>query len=794
MVISRDRGKQQAVRSGIGKNFKSPKKSRSSSQKTSRIAWKVLNPEAEKQRLLTDMMSMYAKAKQEIGSSSVHLPHSPVSEVNRVTESISQPISENAQGHSSQDNWDDLTDDKTTPSKFTKSSISNSGRRTAPEHADITLYSTWNSLLPTLVDDMLTYTSATAGLPGQIADTPLQSNCTDSNSGSCIRKTTSVLCLYFDHFRHVTVEYCQCRSVAQVLVRNGLFPTAPSQARMAFAIDLLNFYTALFERSCDAVNAMAAALNTFYSRRGFYLLDSKGIKYKEPFRKGLGYASQWLSKLTDLISQHVDTALQHADQYGQAAQITRQMGAVLQPLQTPEPVSNECARALRLLCPACFGSDSFGRSLLDGGDFQICTDGNFHHRHLTSAGSGIPFHKPKHFIPKTFVDQVGKDIELARGRPQRVYKPKVPDYAIDECEHAFKAANGDKKKATTGNERYDDQGYMSLICRHDIPIFFANIDTPGEQQKFAVALIKWFFQFVPQHATATVLYDVGCVLDRSNQLYGIIPDDISLRVQFVTTAMHAYGHEWACQLAFNPRLSRGLGLTDGEGVERVWSRLTKLIPIVRASSAARRLWLTDRQLSFIASESLDDLGSWIKRRLESANLQQDKAGNLLSGAQLSVGDVRTQWELQKASQLSVKSRAHIQISKELDALLSLQGQWDSAENAILAATETLKFSKDTKSLKMLKAIQEAHKQSGRDLENLYVSLSEDGSPLQIKARPEFKQALKLAHDLKITIRRQAISSFFEWDKLDQAVAGRNAALGIILFLALQIILINHLLI
>jgi hypothetical protein len=59
---------------------------------------------------------------------------------------------------------------------------------------------------------------------------------------------------------------------------------------------------------------------------------------------------------------------------------------------------------------------------------------------------------------------------------------------------------------------------MSLVCRHDIPLFFANIDTPGEQQKYAVALIEHFYSFLPVNATATVLYDVGCVLDRSVHL------------------------------------------------------------------------------------------------------------------------------------------------------------------------------------------------------------------------------------------------------------------------------------
>lgn len=47
---------------------------------------------------------------------------------------------------------------------------------------------------------------------------------------------------------------------------------------MAVSINLLDFYTALFERSCDAVNALASALSSFYTRRGFIMLNTKVSK------------------------------------------------------------------------------------------------------------------------------------------------------------------------------------------------------------------------------------------------------------------------------------------------------------------------------------------------------------------------------------------------------------------------------------------------------------------------------------------------------------------------------------
>ncbi|KIK11506.1 hypothetical protein PISMIDRAFT_44351, partial [Pisolithus microcarpus 441] len=61
----------------------------------------------------------------------------------------------------------------------------------------------------------------------------------------------------------------------QTLISHGLFPTTPSQPWMAVSVELLSFYCALFEHSCDVINALAAALNTYYSRCGFCVMNQK---------------------------------------------------------------------------------------------------------------------------------------------------------------------------------------------------------------------------------------------------------------------------------------------------------------------------------------------------------------------------------------------------------------------------------------------------------------------------------------------------------------------------------------
>lgn len=140
-------------------------------------------------------------------------------------------------------------------------------------------------------------------------------------------------------------------------------------------------------------------------------------------------------------------------------------------------------------------------------------DGNFHHRHRHAVGDCPPFYDPMYFIPKNFVDDIGHRIDAQHKQPPKPHTPIVPDEAVDQCKTAYKAADGKKQKAAMDN--FDDTGIMALICRHDIPVFFANIDLPGEQQKYYVALLQHLFSLLPPEAMVVALYDVGCVLAQS---------------------------------------------------------------------------------------------------------------------------------------------------------------------------------------------------------------------------------------------------------------------------------------
>ncbi|KAG6371481.1 hypothetical protein JVT61DRAFT_9515 [Boletus reticuloceps] len=451
-------------------------------------------------------------------------------------------------------------------------------------------------------------------------------------------------------FISTTVTSCKCATTAQILVHHGFFPTAPSQPRMAVSVELLSFYRTLFERSCDAINALAFALHTYYICQGYRMVNKNKEAIQEPFWRGLGFVVQWYNILQVEVERNMEAAIQRChDQIQNAKRLDQ-----CQPTTTTEPSTpcrslsprksdthmlpttpsmplsqpiapltrGSCSPTLTQHCPACFGGVTFGQSFVEGGDLHVTMDGNFHHRHCRSAGDCPLFYDPAYFLPKSQVDAMEAHVEAQHKRPAKSRKPLVPDETLDSCEASYEAADGNKQK--TCMDSFNDTGIMALICRHDILLFFANIDSPGEQQKYSLALIAHLFSLLPQNATVVVLYDVGCTLDRTLSSYDILPPDINGRLRFATMAMHAYGHEWACQLAYNPHLSVGLGLSDGEGNERLWSRMIRLIGIERSSSRQRRIWLIDRQAAAVGAEMRMDLGDWIKHRLQRGVRDQGK--------------------------------------------------------------------------------------------------------------------------------------------------------------------------
>ncbi|KAF7331212.1 hypothetical protein MSAN_02440000 [Mycena sanguinolenta] len=462
---------------------------------------------------------------------------------------------------------------------------------------------------------------------------------------------------------------------------------------------------------------------------------------------------------------------------GGASSVVQEQGTGAPP--PPPPLTpGRAHQILRDRCPACFGLETWGRPLKEGGDVQLGADGCFSYRHLKSAGDGPISYTPDYFIPKEKIDNVRARIASVRRSPPAACKPKIPQEVLDACETSWEAANEKKRKADP--QRYDASGVFVATCRHSQVLFMCNIDTPGEQQAYVIAAIETVAEHLPPQATILQTYDVGCVSDHSLNLFPILAPGLRERLSFCINVMHAFGHQWVCQLVYNPRMRRGCGLTDGEGVERIWSRIRKLIPLTRNQWNSRRIWMIDTYISFVNEEGLENLGTWLQRQ-EEKNLAPKLAAaqRMLRECRVSEQELRQEWAAQKAAQSSLRAHAPVRLKRELDKVLALQVQIDTVETSISEVRTSITDGDATaETTNILSRLQTTHQRLSEQAEALYASLNIANTFPELQGLPlEFVRTLLIMRDLKINIRKRAVGSFYEWETLDRAVSGRREALG-----------------
>lgn len=219
----------------------------------------------------------------------------------------------------------------------------------------------------------------------------------------------------------------------------------------------------------------------------------------------------------------------------------------------------------------------------------MCIDAVFtqkHDKHDTRDPART--HPKTVFIPETEV-KAWEDF-VSKVRPEKSPKPppetddcyegplKVPKSVLDGCEKSFTAADETRQKASS--KFFDSTALMGMLCRHDRVLWLVNMTSAGERQHYAFTLIDKLFQHLPSSFRIGVLYDVACSTHRSCIKWGFLAKYLD-RLAFAVSVFHAYGHGWPCQCIYHPRKCLGFGLSDGEGCERFWHMISKLVAYLR---------------------------------------------------------------------------------------------------------------------------------------------------------------------------------------------------------------------
>ncbi|KAF7338826.1 hypothetical protein MSAN_02205300 [Mycena sanguinolenta] len=594
-----------------------------------------------------------------------------------------------------------------------------------PKNRSARATTSWNLLLPHLEKPFAEYRQASYAQPPTLILPTITHHCT----GACGQPVSAtVQCLYTSHFQQVHITTCACIPVAVLLVRHGVFPASPSRPRTGVSIDLLEVYRALFERSSDAITVLAAALHTVYGRRGFQLISERnpGLRATDPFRSALSNAVLWLSHLRDCLQVKLEASLLASENALRSSE--------------PDPVPTAAPPPPTLPTHTPTPPDA-------GGDVMVGCDGNFSLRHLDSAGTGPISYDPSYFVSKEKVKNVAERITIARKKAPAKYKPPIPQEAFDACQESWDAAN--EKKQKTDVRHYDSSGVFVMTCRHSQVLFLCDMDTPGEQQKYIVALLEELNSHLPPQATIVEGYDVACVTDHSFNLYPILTEGFT-PARVVHYQRHAR-------------------VRPPVGVERFWSRIRKLIPITCNQWNSRRIWMIDKYASFVNEEGLDGLGNWIHRQ-ETKNLaaKQAAAAKVLRECRVPEDELRSQWEAQKAAQSSLRAHAPARLKRELDKVLGLQVQINAVEKSIAEAKQSITSGDASQeTLALLRRLEVTHTTLSTQAEALYASLNIQDNFPELQDLPlEFVRTLLMMRDLKINIRKRAIGSFYEWETLD----------------------------
>ncbi|KAI9495498.1 hypothetical protein BDB00DRAFT_954247 [Zychaea mexicana] len=92
---------------------------------------------------------------------------------------------------------------------------------------------------------------------------------------------------------------------------------------------------------------------------------------------------------------------------------------------------------------------------------------------------------------------------------------------------------------------------------------------------------------------------------------------------------HAYAHSMSRQVDYHPRFISGFGLTDGEGLERLWSYLGGFVSMTRQMSAKRRLFVLHHAIGHSKAKTTINMCYALKKRTKRAKAIIEQASAYL---------------------------------------------------------------------------------------------------------------------------------------------------------------------
>ncbi|PLW51510.1 hypothetical protein PCASD_00398 [Puccinia coronata f. sp. avenae] len=367
-----------------------------------------------------------------------------------------------------------------------------------------------------------------------------------------------------DRFPGRDVEFCNCIPDAIRLIYLGYMSASPSKPRTAFSIPFIQLYKSVWLESAIPYSSFIAGITRHQdSRSQAPMMACSKHKNARELRIPFSQAMDAYSRLQTLQNDLVTVALGHTPQDKWASQ-----------------------------CPCCFGPDMPDEVNPNGAAHAIIAmDGNFQHRHHHFASNDVPTNSD---YPPNFINP-----SQIKGHEEKCHQTNEEALGINtSCSDAHKAANDIRNSSSC--DKFDDTGllYYPVSILNNILTTFPN-------------------------KTFGLLYNIGCHLDAHVRKRDLLGTNLN-RVLFGTSVFHAYVHNWGCQIQYNPRYNSNWGLSDGEGMERLWSQLSDLVGPLRSATRVHRLHAIAERCDYYADTLKKQSAKWLHNRLKkSQNVIQE---------------------------------------------------------------------------------------------------------------------------------------------------------------------------
>jgi hypothetical protein len=394
----------------------------------------------------------------------------------------------------------------------------------------------------------------------------------------CLQKRSVIIhCVdEFGIIHQLLFTHCSCEPVMVTLARADLWPATPHNPRFAFAFSLLDWAEALM-LECQV------ALKDFCS----------ALKFRCPFNASM------ICRQKDIYSSLIDSF----EEYRLLKHHLRHLNYLCEGLDEGN------------VCPAC---------PQNGGKVVYALDALFGLPRKKSAGVSYrgPLHGELFFYEQSPVDQF-----------------------LIECENLKTSSSncndflaGSMLRSANRYKALDETAVFGYCCRHEFPHKFISLKH-GERLAYAVWVLNRILsdkeQLKENNSIVYVMYDVACTLFKHLKSIGRF--EILENINLCLPTFHSYGHKVSCQIIFGPRRCKGIGLSDGETMERLWSYLRRYSRMTKEMRPSHRIDVLTSALVYYGILRKENLGSLILTRWDRALKSKSLAEESLQEKMANIG-------------------------------------------------------------------------------------------------------------------------------------------------------------